>query len=390
MPRAAALASALLFSLSTPALAQEKCGGEFGQWLAGVKAEAAAAGAPAKGIEALSRALYDKKVIGRDRQQSVFAQTFADFSSRMVSDYRLKQGAKHMKDYAQTFARAEADHGVPAAVITAFWALETDFGAVQGDFDTLNALATLAYDCRRPELFRPQLIALAKLIGHGDVPERVQGAWAGEIGQVQILPADIIKHGSDGNGDGLVDLRGTKEDVIMTAAKFLQDLGWRRGEPWLQEVTIPSDLPWEETGRTNRLPVKQWEEWGVKARNGALREDLSAGLVLPMGKDGPAFLAYQNFDVYLEWNKSIVYTLTAAYLATRFDGAPKVDLRTPSPGLQIIEMKELQTKLRARGHDVGEIDGILGLGTREAVRAEQKRLGLPVDGWPTRALMDAL
>lgn len=387
--RTFAAAVTLAGLVALPAHAAQ-CGGELGQWMAGLRAEAQAAGVGAKGLAAFDSARYDKRVIGRDRAQGVFAQTFAEFSGRMVSGYRLKHGAANLQKYASTFARAEREYGVPGAVITAFWALETDFGAVQGDFDTLDALTTLAYDCRRPHLFRPQLIALLKLFDRGDIPVNVQGAWAGEIGQVQILPSDILEHGTDGDGDGQVDLRGSKPDVIMTAARFIKHLGWRAGEPWLQEVRLTRDLPWEQTGRTTSLPVAQWAAWGVQPRTGELVTNLEASLLLPMGKDGPAFLAYPNYNVYLEWNQSFVYTMTAAYLATRFTGAPKVDLRNPPPGLSINDMKALQKKLDARGHDVGKIDGVLGIGTREAVRAEQKRLGMPVDGWPTSALLNAL
>ena len=214
---AAALAATLL---ATPALAQT-CGGDFNAWLEGMRAEAQAAGIGERGLGALAQARLDTRVLSRDRAQGVFAQTFIEFSSRMVSGYRLKQGAANLKKYADVFARAEAEYGVPGPVITAFWALETDFGAVQGDFDTLSALATLAYDCRRPELFRPQIVPLLTLIDQGVLPADVKGAWAGEIGQTQILPSDYLEKGRDGDGDGLVDLRNDPADVIMTTANFL-------------------------------------------------------------------------------------------------------------------------------------------------------------------------
>src|SRR5262249_19616930 len=161
----------------------------------------------------------------RDRAQGVFSQTFAEFSSRMISDYRLKQGAANLRKYADVFARAEQEFGVPGPVIAAFWALETDFGAVQGDFGTLDALVTLAHDCRRPELVRPQLIPLLTLIDRGVLPADVKGAWAGEIGQTQILPTDYLARGVDGDGDGLVDLRNDPPDVIMTTANKIQHRG---------------------------------------------------------------------------------------------------------------------------------------------------------------------
>ncbi len=198
---------------------------------------------------ALAGARIDEKVLARDRAQGVFRQTFLEFSKRVVSQARLDIGRQKMKEYAEVFARAEQEFGVPAPVITAFWALETDFGAVQGDFNTRNALVTLAHDCRRPELFRPQLIAAIEMVQHGDLdPQTGTGAWAGEIGQVQMLPRDIIRFGTDGDGDGHVTLKTSAPDVIMTAAKFIQSLGFTRGQPWIQEVTISDRIPFEKTG----------------------------------------------------------------------------------------------------------------------------------------------
>ena len=150
------------------------------------------------------------KVLQRDRAQGVFTQTFAEFAGRMINDYRLKNGAANLKKYAEVFARSEQESGVPGPVIAAFWALETDFGAVQGDFVTLNALVTLAHDCRRPELFRPQLVPLLTLIDRGVLPADTKGAWAGEIGQTQLLPSDYLLRGVDGDGDGKVDLQGQR------------------------------------------------------------------------------------------------------------------------------------------------------------------------------------
>lgn len=370
----------------------QECGGDFSAWLNGVERQAAQSGVGSRGIRFLSQAQIDRKVLSRDRAQGVFTQDFLTFSGRMVNSYRLKNGAALMKKYASVFRRAQSEFGVPAPVITAFWALETDFGAVQGDFSTLDALATLAYDCRRPQLFRPQLIALAQLVDLRVLPEDVQGAWAGEIGQVQMLPEDYLNYGRDGDGDGRVDLRNDPADVILTAGNFIRSLGWRPGEPWLEEVRIPSNLPWHQTGRVNRLPRSQWAAWGVKKRDGSALEDdsLPAALVLPMGRKGPAFLAFPNYDVYLEWNQSFVYTMTAAYLATRLAGAPRYDSGDPDPGLSPRQMRALQQKLEARGHDVGKIDGVLGAGTRAAVRIEQDRLGLPADGWPTSELLARL
>ena len=385
------LAALFLAATAAPAVAQQ-CGGDFQAWKQGVVAEAKNAGVGTAGLEALETAALDGKVLARDRAQGVFTQTFIEFSNRMISAYRLKQGAVILKEYADVFARADREFGVQAPVIAAFWALETDFGAVQGDFQTLNALVTLSHDCRRPQLFRPQIVPLLTLIDRGVVPADVTGAWAGEIGQTQMLPSDYLGRGVDGDGDEVIDLRGSAPDVIMTTANKITSRGWKRDQPWIEEVRVPDDLPWDQTGRTNKLPLAQWAQWGVTNPNSTPLVDngLKAGLALPMGRKGPAFLVYDNFDVYLEWNQSFTYALTAANLAARLAGAPQFDPHNPEPGLNGDQMRALQTKLEARGYDVGTVDGILGTNTREAIRKEQMRLGLPVDGWPTPELLAKL
>jgi lytic murein transglycosylase len=389
------VSTAFVSLMASSAFAQQApaCGGDLSTFLEGVKAEAVAKGIPADIVDqALAGARIDEKVLGRDRAQGVFKQSFTEFSSRTVSKARLDIGAKKMKEYADVFARAEKEFGVPAPVITAFWALETDFGAVQGDFNTRNALVTLAHDCRRPEMFRPQLIAAIEMVQHGDLdPAATTGAWAGEIGQVQMLPEDIIAHGVDGDGDGHVKLKESSPDAIMTAAKFISSLGFKAGQPWIQEVSVPENLPWEKTGLQQGMTAGDWFALGVTPRDGDTSfSQLPASVVLPQGRKGVAFMTYPNFNIYLEWNQSFIYTTSAAYFATRLNGAPPYNGGNPEKGLSDDAMKALQTKLQGMGHDVGKIDGILGSGTRAALQKEQLRLGIPADGWATEAVLNAL
>ncbi|MGC4410678.1 lytic murein transglycosylase [Rhizobium rosettiformans] len=388
-----ALPVALILASAGFAQAQQQCGGDLATFLEGVKAEAIAAGTPAEiADKALAGAAIDQKVLSRDRSQGVFRQTFLEFSSRTGSQARLDTGLQKIREYSEVFARAEQEYGVPAGVIAAFWAKETDFGAVQGDFNTRNALVTLAHDCRRPELFRPQLLALIKMVEHGDLdPATNTGAWAGEIGQVQMLPQDIIAFGVDGDGDNHVNVKQSSPDALLTAARFIQHLGFKRGEPWIQEVSIPENLPFEKSGLGGTMTAGEWFALGVQPRDGETAfSALPASLILPQGRKGPAFITYPNFNIYLEWNQSFIYTTSAAYFATRFGGAPAYQKGNPEPGLDTDQMMALQTKLQGLGHDVGKIDGILGAGTRVAVQKEQQRVGLPADGWPTPALLAAL
>ena len=216
-------------------------------------------------------------------------------------------------------------------MITAFWAMETDFGAVQGNFNTLNSLASLAFDCRRPELFQPEFIAAMQLIERGDIDYDTTGAWAGEIGQVQMLPQDILEFGIDGNKDGKISLKETPEDAILTAANLINHMGWAKGEAWLEEVILPKDFYWELAGFGRGRALKDWENLGLKLRGEKLKIDknLYSTLLLPQGKNGPAFLAFKNFEVYLKWNDSFIYTVTAAHLAKRLGGC--LLYTSPSP-----------------------------------------------------------
>lgn len=392
VPNAAPLSRLLalaLAALPAPALA---CGGDFDGFVAGLAEEARARGIPDAVAEGfLKGARQDGRVLKADRAQGVFRKDFITFSRSLISGGRLSTGAAMARKHAGVFQRIQRDYGVSPGVLLAFWAFETDFGAVQGDFNTRDALVTLAHDCRRPELFRPQVFAAMELYARGDLdPARTQGAWAGEIGQVQMLPADILRNGVDGDGDGHVRLKTSAADALLSAAKMLHGLGWRPGEPWLQEITVPEGLDWSRTGLNHPRPVREWEAAGVRGRTGPLSRGLSAAVLLPMGRKGPAFLAYPNFRVFFEWNRSFVYVTTAAYFATRLEGAPAYDAGSPEPGLSVKEMTALQKKLAARGHDVGAIDGILGEKTREAVQREQARLGLPADAWPTKALLGRL
>ncbi|MEX6505808.1 lytic murein transglycosylase [Jiella sp. M17.18] len=399
MPSAVRLALAATLLLSGTALtfaqdAKPQCGGDFGQFLDGVRKEALSQGMSKAAVDAAIADMHlDDKALARDRAQGVFAQDWRQFAGRMVNSYRLKIGKEKLEKYADVFAKVEAETGVPAPVITSFWGLETDYGAVLGDFDTLSALATLAHDCRRPELFRPHLLAAIEIVDRGYLkPDEMKGAWAGEIGQTQLLPEEYIKFGTDGDGNGTIDLRKDTPDVLFTTGKYIQSLGWRRGEPWLQAVKVPANFPWERAALVHKEPAANFAALGVTKADGSPLDDdkLPAALLLPMGRDGPAFLAYPNFDIYLAWNKSLVYSLTAAYFATRLAGAPPVDMGNPAPGLSVEETKRLQQRLTDLGHDVGAVDGIVGENTRDAVRDEQKRLGLPADGWPTKDLLSAL
>src|SRR6056297_2860757 len=387
---------ALLLSLGlgiSSANAQQ-CGGDFGQFVQGLRTEALSNGHSQSSVDAFFRhASYLQRAIDADRRQGIFTVPFTEFARRLISQNRIDNGRRNAQRWEAVFDAAEQRFGVSRGILLAFGAFETDYGAFQGDYNTLDALVTLAHDCRRPAVFRPQVFAALELYEQGDFdPVNTQGAWAGEIGIVQMLPEDILHRGIDGDGDGHVYLQTSAPDALMSGANMLSSLGWRPNEPWLIEVTLPDNLDWFQTGVHTSRSVAEWERDGVRARSGGNlpMSSAQASIIIPQGRNGPAFIAYPNFNVLFEWNQSFTYVLTAAYFATRLEGAPVFDARNPAPGLDGNSMRELQRRLAARGHDVGAVDGILGAGTRMAVRLEQRRLGLPADAWPTAELLNAL
>lgn len=390
-------AMATLSALPGPARAQSgaRChnGQSFDQFLVQLKQDAAKAGVSQRAIAAAAPYLvYDQGIVNRDRGQRVFGQIFTEFAGRMASESRRVRAQQLIQTHAQAFARAEKEYGVPPAVIAAFWALESDFGAVQGKLPTLRSLVSLAYDCRRAQMFHDETIAALKIIDRGDLaPAEMIGSWAGELGQTQFLPRHYYDYAVDYDGDGHRNLLRSAPDVIGSTAHYIATgLKWRRGEPWLQEIRVPANLPWDQADLTIKHPRAKWAAWGVTLADGRPlpNDSLPASVLLPMGRTGPAFLAYPNFAAYTEWNNSLIYATTAAYLATRIAGAaPMRKPSAPVAQLPFNELKELQQLLARQGLDVGKIDGVLGQQSRIAVKTMQMKYGLPADSWPTAELL---
>lgn len=387
--------AAVLIGLAPHAFAACASPAGFGSWLQGFKKEAVAQGISSNVVaEALDGLTYDPAVIAKDRGQGIFAQSFLQFSGRMVSGNRLSVGSSLLKRNASTFAQIQQKYGVPGPVLVGFWGLETDFGKVMGNMDTLRSLATLAFDCRRPDEFSEQLLDALRVIERGDLsPSEMRGPWAGEVGQFQFVPSVYYKYAVDFDGDGRRNLISNTPDALASAANYLDGLGWKPNQPWIEEVRVPADLPWDQADVTIKKPRAFWAQHGVTYTNGKAipADNIPVGLHLPMGRNGPAFLTYPNFDVYLEWNKSLVYSTTAAYYATRLAGAPALGRgNAPVETLSLADTKELQQLLARRGFDVGKIDGVIGAATRDAIRTMQVKFGLPADAYPTAELLDHL
>jgi len=384
----------LLVVAPATAFGQANCRntGAFEPWLAAFKKEAAAQGiSPAAITAATPYLVLDQRIINIDRGQRFFAQNFLEISDKMLAGGRLPNGAAQIKKHQALFAREEKEFGVPASVITAFWGLESDFGSGQGKDQSIKSLATLAYDCRRPEMFRGHLFDALRLIDSGDLrADEMIGSWAGELGQTQMMPSEYMAHAIDYDGDGKRNLIKSASDVIGSTGKYLVHLGWKRGEPWLQEVRVPQNFPWEQSDLSVKLSRAKFSQLGVTYPDGKPlpNDDMPASLLLPMGRTGPAFLAYANFAAYTEWNNSLIYSTTAGYLASRIAGAPPMrPPAAPVAQLPLNELKELQQLLVRAGFNVGKVDGVMGQLSRTAVKAMQVKYGLPADSWPTAELL---
>jgi lytic murein transglycosylase len=254
LPLRAFLVIAALTLPAVPAAAAPCGTGSFASWLDDFKIEAAAKGISQAAITSgLNGVTLDQAVLSRDRSQRVFSQSFEEFSGRMVPP-RLTRGANMMKQYGSVLGRIEQSYGVPGEVLVAIWGLETDFGVNIGKFSTLRSLATLAYDCRRSETFRAELMDALRIVERGDLaPAEMRGAWAGEIGQTQFMPSSYIKYAVDFDGNGRRDLLRSAPDVLASTANYLASYGWQRGKDW-------------EPGSANLAVIQQWNKSEVYAK----------------------------------------------------------------------------------------------------------------------------
>ena len=385
-------ASASLLA-STVAHADVPCrtSGSYESWLAGFEREAAAQGISQRAIGAAAPYLtYDQRIVNIDRGQRVFTQTFLEFSDRMAAAYRISSGQARIKKYEPVFARIDKQYGVPAPVIVSFWGLESDFGANMGKYRSLSSIASLAYDCRRADRFRPQLFDALRLIQRGDLrPEEMIGSWAGELGQTQMMPSEYYKYAVDYDGQGKRDLIHDVPDVLGSTANYLVGLGWKRGEPWLTEVHVPAKLPWDQADLDVQLPRSKWASWGVTLADGRPLPDdnLSASLLAADGTARPGLPGLSEFP-----DLSAVEQLAGLFHHRRVSGDPHrrraaAASRQSAAGAALRAGQGIAELLVRAGYDVGKIDGFLGLKSRQAVKAMQMKYGLPADSYPTEELL---
>lgn len=383
------LAVGLLSATSTAHASFEEC-------VANLQQRATEQGISEKtATQVLSKVEQIDRVLELDRQQPEFTASFHDYLGKRVTDKRVERGRELLEKHGELLRGITRETGVPGHYLIAFWGLETNFGSYTGKMSVPSSLATLACDQRRSDYFTRELMNALRILDRGDIsPERMEGSWAGAMGQMQFMPSVYLKHAVDADGSGKVDLWGSIPDALTSAGHFLESMGWNRNERWGREVLLPEGFDYSQArGRRDERPLSEWRDMGLRnAFGGELPvADMEASLLLPSGHEGPAFLIYDNFRVIMGWNQSEFYALAVGHLANRIAGGGPLQQPPPDhPPLSRDQVEALQAALNERGHDAGPVDGILGSGTRNALRAFQDEAGLRADGYPDPESLERL
>lgn len=373
----------------------------FEAWKASFRTDAIDAGIMPGVVDlAFADVALNENVLQADRRQPELTQTVWSYLNGAVSEARIVHGRRRLTAQRALLDGVERQFGVPREILVAIWGMETDYGATFGGFDVIEALATLAYDSRREEFARRELLAALSILQNGDIAlGGLQGSWAGAMGHTQFIPSTYLTRAIDHDGDGRRDIWGSLPDVFASTANYLVEAGWRPGEPWGEEVVLPADFDWRLADLDARRadtarPMVVWRAMGIRRLDGSLPGpgDRLAALLLPAGHAGPAFLVQANFRAILDYNNSTKYALAVGHLSDRLAGRGPIRGAWPvdEPAFSRAENFELQQLLADLGYRTGPIDGIVGPLTRTAVRGFQRDVGRPADGFPTQALMDQI
>lgn len=358
----------------------------FDAWLADFYRRALEAGLPAELLDReLAGLTPDDRVSAADSRQPEFSRPIGAYVQSVASADRVTIGRQKALELPE-LGIVEQRFGVPRAVVIAIWAVESGFGAIQGRYDVLRSMATLAADGRRRAFAESQLIAALKIIHSGEFPrDRLVGSWAGAMGQTQFIPTTFLSTAVDVDGDGRRDIWGSPLDALGSAANLLKEAGWETGTSWAREVIARPGFDYSVTEGPELTP-QQWLQAGVSPADGApwsAQDNLSrATLIAPSGASGPLFLIFPNHFAIRRYNNSTAYALGVGLLADRIGGAGP--LRTPWPvetPLALADRMDAQKALQALGFNPGPVDGVIGVGTRAALRAWQKSRGLVADGY---------
>ncbi len=336
----------------------------------------------------------DMSVIDKLNFQPEFRTAIWDYLAGLVDEQRVAEGQAMLALHAETLKRVQERFGVDPATVVAVWGVESNFGQTFGKSPLVQSLGTLSCFGRRQAYFRTEFYATLRILQAGHItPNRLVGSWAGAFGHTQFMPSTFERLAVDFDGDGRADLMDSTPDALASTANFLAKAGWQSGQPWGFEVKLPPGFNAGNEGRRTKRTMEDWVARGVKRVDGSpLPASGSAGLLTPAGPQGPAFLVLRNFDAIYSYNAAESYGLAIAHLSDRLrGGGPFVTpWPTDDPGLSRAERREVQTLLIARGHDIGEVDGMLGEKSRVAIRVEQERLGQETSGRAGQKLLKAL
>lgn len=369
--------------------------GGFQSCLAGLRSEAAAKGVSGATFDrAMAGVEPDMKIIEAMNNQPEFKTPIWDYLGTLVDEEKVAEGRAMMRQHASVLAAAEQRFGVDRHTIAAVWGVESDFGKAKGRWPLVQALSTGACLApRRNAFFKGELIATLQIIQRGDVrPERLFGSWAGAFGHTQFIPTTYLRLAVDGDGDGRRDLVDSIPDALHSTANFMDKAGWVTGASWGYEVRVPSGYS-GPTGRNPKQPVSSWAARAIVKFDGSpLTGSGNAGLLMPAGRNGPAFLVFKNYDAAYSYNGADSYALAISLLSDRLRGRPGVQGQWPTDDLPLSreQRRELQRLLIARGYNVGEPDGAVGSLTRAAIRDVEAKIGMPPTGRPGEKVLRAL
>jgi lytic murein transglycosylase len=367
---------------------------DFASCVGSLKADAARSGISAKTLDIAFNGLEpDTKVLDFQKQQPEFKTPVWDYVDGLVDDDRVADGKAAMAREGRALARAEEKYGVSRYMLAAIWGVESNFGQEMGKRSLVQSLTTLACMGDRASYFRSELMATLKIIDRGDVPpEKLNGSWAGAFGQTQFMPSTFLRLAVDFEGDGRRDIVDSAPDALASTANYFVKSGWRRGVGWGFEVKLPDGYS-GPSGRKSKQSMSFWAARGLTRIDGRPLGEGDAGLLLPAGREGPAFLVTRNFDVVYTYNAAESYTLAACVLADRLSGGRGIVTPWPTddPLLSREGRKELQALLQRRGYDIGgDPDGHVGTKSKAAIADFQQRAGLEVNGRASVKVLAAL
>lgn len=387
---------ALLGLASLAVASSASAQGDFRSCLSGLRSQASAKGISGQAFDVATRGVEpDLSILDLMNNQPEFKTAIWDYLSALVDEERVQDGKAATRQWGQALAAAEARFGVDRYAIAGVWGVESNFGKDIGGRSLVQSLSTLScYGPRRRDYFTGELMATLKIVQDGDInPANLRGSWAGAFGHTQFMPSTFQRLAVDGDGDGRRDIMASVPDALHSTANFLKKAGWVNGLPWGYEVRLPSNFSAGLAGRKNKKPLATWAAMGVTRVDGRpLQGDYAAGIIIPAGIEGPAFLVTKNFDAVYSYNAAESYGLAIALLGDRLKGQPGIRAAWPTddPPLSRAERRELQQLLTARGYDVGEPDGRIGSKTREAIKDVERRIGLEPRGRPGGKVLEAL